>query len=131
MLDRRQGAACAALLGAALTAARHWLTLVTVTGRSMEPTLRASTRVLLLRTSRIRVGDVVVARIPERKLLLIKRVTALALDHDPGGVPPGHVYLEGDNPAESWDSRQLGPVPRTQVLGRVVWPSLRSPASRR
>ena len=126
MLDRRHAAAGVAVLGAALAAARHWLTVVDVTGRSMEPTLRASTRVLLLKTGRIRVGDVVVARLPERELLLIKRVTALALDHDPGGLPAGHVYLEGDNPAESWDSRQLGAIPRAHVLGRVVWPSLRS-----
>ena len=131
MLVRRYGVAGVMLLGATLAAARHWLTVVDVTGRSMEPTLRASTRVLLLKTRRIRVGDVVVARIPERDLVLIKRVTALALGHEPAGLPAGHAYLEGDNLAESWDSRQLGPVSRTQIIGRVVWPSLTSsPASR-
>ena len=40
-------------------------------------------------------------------------------------VPPGHVWLEGDNAANSTDSRAYGPVPAALVRGRVfakVWP---------
>jgi signal peptidase I len=40
-------------------------------------------------------------------------------------VPAGHVWLEGDNPHNSTDSRQYGPVPEALVKGRVlckVWP---------
>jgi signal peptidase I len=38
-------------------------------------------------------------------------------------VPPGQVYLLGDNAAHSVDSRQLGPVPLPDVVGRVrqIW----------
>lgn len=40
-------------------------------------------------------------------------------------VPRGHVWLEGDNAANSSDSRQYGPVPlglvRSRAVGRV-WP---------
>lgn len=38
-------------------------------------------------------------------------------------VPPGHVYLLGDNRANSVDSRQYGPVPLPDVVGRVrqIW----------
>ena len=40
-------------------------------------------------------------------------------------IPPGQVWLEGDNPHNSTDSRQYGPVPVSLVKGRVfckVWP---------
>ena len=40
-------------------------------------------------------------------------------------VPPGHVWLQGDNPLNSTDSRTYGPVPAALVRGRVfcrVWP---------
>lgn len=44
-------------------------------------------------------------------------------------IPRGHVWLEGDNPENSMDSRNYGPVPAALVQGRVVgrvWPPWRS-----
>lgn len=35
-------------------------------------------------------------------------------------IPPGHVWLEGDNPENSKDSRHYGPVPLAAIQGRVV-----------
>jgi signal peptidase I len=40
-------------------------------------------------------------------------------------VPPNHVWLEGDNPLQSTDSRHYGPVSVMSLRGRVVlrlWP---------
>lgn len=40
-------------------------------------------------------------------------------------VPRGHVWLEGDNYQQSYDSRMYGPVPMGLVNGRVIcrlWP---------
>ena len=68
-------------------------------------------------------GDVVVLRDPETPgRLLVKRVTGLAGDRPGPGtsVPEGSVYLEGDNPDLSRDSRAFGPVPLGVVVG-LAW----------
>lgn len=37
----------------------------------------------------------------------------------PQQVPPGHVWMMGDNRANSRDSRAFGPVPKQNVVGRA------------
>jgi len=62
----------------------------------------------------LRVGDVVVARRPDRpELEIIKRITAI----DAGGA----IFLAGDNPAASTDSREFGTVTRQHIVARVRW----------
>lgn len=72
-----------------------------------------------------------VARSPLNPATLIcKRIAALPGDQVKTSffskpVPKGHVWLLGDNTANSTDSRQLGPIPLGLVVGRVafrVWP---------
>ena len=64
--------------------------------------------------TRLRVGDVVVARRPDRpELEIIKRITVI----DAAGA----IVLEGDNPATSTDSQQFGPVTRAHIVARVRW----------
>ena len=78
----------------------------------------------------VSVGDVVVVHHPSRKGTVCKRVLGLPGDqvlhrHGLLYVPDGHVWLEGDNPANSSDSRNYGPVPAALIVGRVVarlWP---------
>lgn len=36
-------------------------------------------------------------------------------------IPEGHVWLLGDNPAESGDSRHYGPVRVGRIRGRLFW----------
>ena len=55
-------------------------------------------------------------------------------DYDPDGtmsmsrtvvVPKGHVWVEGDNPPFSKDSRHYGPLPKEWLRGRIIsriWP---------
>ena len=64
--------------------------------------------------TRLRIGDVVVARRPDRPdLEIVKRIQAID--------PQGAFFLAGDNPAASTDSRQFGPVIRRHILARVGW----------
>lgn len=44
------------------------------------------------------------------------------LSHLRGGlyVPPGYVFVVGDNPGESYDSREYGSVPIEKVRGKVL-----------
>ncbi len=92
----------------------HWpIWRAKVTERSMEPALRPGDCLLIRRTRRIRPGQVVVARHPERpELLLVKRAARQA---------DGGWWLESDNPgAGAVDSRRFGVVPGPLIEGRVL-----------
>ena len=96
----------------ALLAARRWLDVVEVRGRSMSPTLQPADRLLIVRV-RPPVGAVAVAadpRAPGREL--IKRVART----DGAGI-----HLRGDNSSASTDAREFGPVPVASVRWRAVW----------
>jgi nickel-type superoxide dismutase maturation protease len=112
----RQGLIWATLGVLGVAAARRWLDVVEVRGRSMSPTLLPGDRLLVVR-ARPRPGDVVLApdpRAPAREL--VKRVDS---------VGRSGVRLRGDNPAASTDAREFGAIPAAAVgwraLGRY-WP---------
>ena len=62
---------------------------------------------------RLRVGDVVIVRHNGAELL--KRVSQLEA---------GRLYVLGDDPARSTDSRDFGWLEYASLCGRVVWPRL-------
>ncbi len=83
----------------------------------MAPLLNPGDEILIdpraYRRANPRQGDIVVARHPYRTdLRLVKRVAAV--------LENGHCVLEGDNPAESTDSRSFGALPPQRILGRVT-----------
>ncbi|XP_075910476.1 mitochondrial inner membrane protease subunit 1-like [Petromyzon marinus] len=110
----------------------HLSRLTKCSGPSMQPSLYTNDVVLAEHFSRhlgrIRRGDVVIARNPANpRTFICKRVVALPGDalnkrlphHSSRYVPLGHVWLEGDNAANSTDSRSYGPVPYALIRGRV------------
>ena len=123
--------------------------LVIVHGPSMEDTLSDGQFVLMWQWNyRVQPGDIVVTDnhnpLAEH---LIKRVVAVGgdtLQIDAGGyiwrndrksealryqgieelqmtIPPGYVFLLGDNHAFSKDSRHIGCIPEAEVMGKVLF----------
>ncbi|MGH3155647.1 MAG: nickel-type superoxide dismutase maturation protease, partial [Streptosporangiaceae bacterium] len=86
---------------------------VAVAERSMQPALYPGDWLLVWRTSRVRPGQVVIARHPDRPtLLLVKRATR----RDPGGW-----WLRSDNlNVPTADSRAFGLVPPGLIVGVVL-----------
>jgi nickel-type superoxide dismutase maturation protease len=76
----------------------------------MLPTLAPGEWVVVRRTTRPRVGSVVVVRRPER--LVVKRAVRRTAEG---------LWVEGDNAAASDDSRVFGHVRDADVIGEVRW----------
>lgn len=85
----------------------------------MLPCYRQGQTIIVSNTRLFKTGDVVVAFMDGREVL--KRITA---------IKDGHVYLEGDNPDASTDSRQRGWLIDRHVVGKVVWPKKNLPSKK-
>jgi len=142
------GAVMAAIIviaGVAAVVIRSRYVVVTVLGRSMEPTYKPGQQLLVrrCRLASIRHGQVVVVASPSDWAVpaeeaagaggswMIKRVVGLPGDRMdrfpslPGTegatiVPPGHLVLFGDNTEHSHDSRHVGFLPADGLLGVVT-----------
>jgi nickel-type superoxide dismutase maturation protease len=92
----------------------HWPFLrVKVAERSMIPALRPGDWLVVLRTRRIRPGQIVLARHPAQPDMLIVKRAARRVE--------GGWWLESDNPGGgAVDSRRFGAVPVALVEGRVL-----------
>ena len=82
-----------------------------VSGGSMLPTLRPGQIVIAKKPARVAVGDIVVVR--HDGLEKIKRVAKMQ---------DGRIFVTGDNPAASTDSRSFGWLRLGDVCGRLIWP---------
>ena len=80
-----------------------------VDGLSMAPAYKHGKLVVAWRWSKPKVGDVVIVR--HHSLELIKRVNRMEEDK---------VYVLGDNPEESTDSRHYGWLPLSSILAVVI-----------
>ena len=85
-----------------------------VVENSMLPTFRDGDEVLVAVGEKrpFSPGDIVIAQHPLKAMKLIKRVDKVLAD--------GRLFLLGDNPAESSDSRAFGPVAPQFIIGRVT-----------
>ncbi|MEV4109854.1 signal peptidase I [Nonomuraea sp. NPDC049695] len=128
-------------IGALVIVALMWLghlrrtyVVVTVSGRSMEPTLRAGDRLLVRRVpiSAVKRGHIVVFGNRTAGRWIVKRVLAAPGDPVPkenglhlpcsaeSAVPGGQLVVLGDNPAESTDSRDYGYLSAEWLQGVMV-----------
>lgn len=86
-----------------------------VVGGSMLPGLRPGRLVLGLYPRRLSVGDVIIFNHLGRER--IKRVAV---------IQGGDLFVVGDNPSASTDSRDFGSIDRRDVRARVIWPLVRA-----
>jgi phage repressor protein C with HTH and peptisase S24 domain len=83
-----------------------------VMGTSMLPTYEEGQLIVALKPFRkLRQHDIVIISHDGREK--IKRITELG---------SGKVYVRGDNPRHSTDSRHFGWIEQSKVKGRVLWP---------
>jgi phage repressor protein C with HTH and peptisase S24 domain len=82
-----------------------------VIGKSMEPTLKSGNFLLIKNKFKLTPGIIVIADVKNREF--VKRVTYLKNNE---------VFITGDNTAHSTDSRTLGWLNTSQVVGKVIWP---------
>ena len=83
-----------------------------VEGDSMLPTLKDGDEVLVRASKTYQIGDLVVDKHPFKITPIIKRITKFSTC--------GKLFLSGDNPDESKDSRSFGEIPEKDILGKVV-----------
>jgi nickel-type superoxide dismutase maturation protease len=84
-----------------------------VEGNSMLPTLKDGDAVLIKRRARIETGDIILANHPFKKSVkILKRVKSF--------TAKGDLFLVGDNPPESTDSRTFGAVPLKYLIGKAT-----------
>lgn len=83
-----------------------------IVGRSMLPALRPNRIVLARRSNNVSPGDVVLLH--HNGLEKIKRVKHIQDDK---------IFVLGDNPTESTDSRTFGHIARKNILAKVIWPA--------
>ena len=106
------------IIAGSLVACAGWLVWryferVEVSGLSMAPALQPGDRLLLRRARSVRPGDVVAASDPRQPARpVLKRVRDVSQEG---------VFLLGDNPEHSTDSRQFGPVPIKSVTGKAIY----------
>lgn len=82
-----------------------------VSGRSMEPALKAGQLVLATRrVKKLKASDVIIFK--HKGLEKIKRVNSIAGDD---------ISVIGDNKNHSTDSRSFGPINSKEIIGRVIY----------
>ncbi|KAF9263523.1 LexA/Signal peptidase [Marasmius fiardii PR-910] len=128
-----------------LVLGEYFYCLKTVSGRSMQPTLNPDSspskdialfnRFAIHTLRQFQRDDIVALKSPENpERMLVKRIIALPGDRvktlppfkeTEVVVPPGHVWIEGDEPFHSDDSNRFGPVSVSLIESRmvcVIWP---------
>jgi phage repressor protein C with HTH and peptisase S24 domain len=77
----------------------------------MMPTIEPGKLLVASRTSKIKKGNLVIAKVDEREI--VKRVSE---------VKHSKIYVLGDNSNASTDSREFGWLNKSQIIGKIIWP---------
>jgi signal peptidase I len=105
-----------------------------IKGNSMYPNLKSGNFVLVNKNayhkSKIQRGDIVAFKLPNRKVL-IKRIRGISGDWlyptnaENSRLLEKSYFVMGDNKFDSLDSRKIGPIRSSSIIGKVIlsfWP---------
>lgn len=81
----------------------------------MQPSYQPGSIVVVKRFKHLPVKESVVI-IKHNQIDKLKRIT---------DIRPKQIYVEGDNPVHSVDSRQFGWIDQNLIQGTVIWPRKR------
>lgn len=96
-------------------------------GHSMEPTLADNSTIIVDRLHYkfrgLKKGDIIIAQSPlNTSIDICKRILYFEQEIVNGvKIPKNHVWVEGDNKENSFDSRNHGPIPLCLIKGRVLF----------
>jgi signal peptidase I len=91
-------------------------------GISMQPTLNEGDIILINKTSKVGMGDIIVLPAPDADYLVVKRICSIRHNI---GTDMLEYWLLGDNRDYSHDSRDYGWIEEDKIEGKVtkVWKS--------
>ena len=81
-----------------------------VQGKSMEPTLHEGDIIIATKKFSLKKGSLIIAKIGDREV--VKRIA---------DVKDSKVYIIGDNPNYSTDSRSYGWLSKEQIIAKILW----------
>ncbi len=82
-----------------------------ISGKSMLPYLKPGDIAIFRKRSLYNLGDVVL--ISHNNLDKVKRITNFNKDK---------YFVVGDNLQSSTDSRTFGPINKSDIIGKIIWP---------
>lgn len=125
----------------------RFISIVYISGPSMQPTFHTGDCILVFRTDKVERSDIAVVEWQDK--WLIKRVIGLpdeTLEMEEGKtyidgeliaedfeyfsgnrnlpqitIPEDYIFIVGDNRENSHDSRAFGPVPTSDIFGRLIF----------
>ncbi|MBO8161092.1 MAG: S26 family signal peptidase [Thermosipho sp. (in: Bacteria)] len=101
---------------AVLIAILYIFPLARVIGNSMYPILHEGDILLCSRIYKLKTGNIYVYKSPVSDKLVIKRLRHLKFEDN-----KVYCFFIGDNPEESYDSRNYGYVNAENIIARVIW----------